>query len=135
MKRNYTKPVMDVERFVPNVAVASCDRLPAGEEYTYEPQTVACVVTSSDTIFTVGTSGCLHEVDPNSSSTTYKFITYNSQLYFAWVGPSGGGGGDMTLLQNILKEGGIANVSAGKGKVWHAGPANATLTQLYSHSY
>ncbi|WP_426350910.1 hypothetical protein ACPWSR_06665 [Alloiococcus sp. CFN-8] len=138
MKRSYVKPIMDVECFAPNIAIAaSCNRLPAGTEYDYEAQTVDCVVTTSDTIFTAGTSGCDHEVDPNGSGTTYKFITYNGQLYFAWVGPSGGGGGggDMKLLNNILKAGGISSVNAGNRKVWHAGPANAKLTQLYSHSY
>lgn len=135
MERRYTKPVMDVERFMPNVAVASCDRLPAGTEYTYEPQTVDCVVTSSDVIFTAGTVGCVHQVDPNGAGLDYQFITYEGQLYFAWIGPSGGGGGNMEQLQRILRAGGIRDYNAGGGKVWHAGPATKTLTQLYSHSF
>lgn len=134
MKRRYIKPVMDVERFMPNVAVASCDRLPAGTEYTYEPQTVDCVVTTSDVIFTVGTAGCVHQVDPNGGDSRYRFITYNGQLYFAWVGPSGGGG-NMDLLKDILRAGSIYNINVGGNEVWHAGPATKTLTQLYSHSF
>ena len=138
---------MDIELFTPNVAVAACNRLPAGTTYTYSAQTVNCVVTTSDTIFTAGTSGCTHEVDPNGSDT-YRFITYNNQLYFAWIGPNGsassgskkGGSGsgedsNMSLLKSILKAGGIGSVQVGGSQVWHAGPANATLTQLYSHSF
>lgn len=137
MKMKYEKPRMDVEAFTLNAAVASCNRLPGATEYTYEPQTVKCVVTTQDVIFTAGTTGCDHQVDPNGGSDTYRFITYDGQLYFAWVGPSGGGGnnGNMQLLQKILNAGGIRDYNAGRGKVWHAGPANATLTQLYTHSF
>lgn len=135
MKMKYEKPRMDVETFTLNAAVASCNRLPAGTEYTYEPQTVDCVVTTSDVIFTAGTVGCVHQVDPNGGDNTYRFITYEGQLYFAWVGPSGSGGGNMDLLQKILRAGGIRDYNVGRNKVWHAGPATKTLTQLYSHSF
>lgn len=60
MKRVYAKPVMNVERFLANVAIASCTREETDQVIqNLNPQTIYCYRSSdSEVIFSNGTSGC-----------------------------------------------------------------------------
>lgn len=117
MKRTYTAPDMQVERFMANAAVAAgCTRVE--DPSTYKPVTVNCLISSSETIFSTGTSGCHVAVDTTSSGG-WTIITYtDGHDYFVWKNGSGGSilggnvdgvydcggvtGRNQTLLQNIV---------------------------------
>lgn len=140
----YNKPEFYVAEFRMNDVVAVCDRLPT-DDYEYKWTEVNCLKTNSDKIFTVGTTGCEHEVDPNANGSDYAWYNDTKEsntsdipdgLYFGWVGPMGSGGGSSgssKLFDRLLK---IFQkmLSPGRGQVIHIGPANDYLTQLYSHS-
>lgn len=76
--RKYQKPLVEVEKFLPNVVVAACNSFLEGEETTYTAQEVKCVINSSDWIFIEGTTGCKHVVDPSiTDGSTYRFTMYD----------------------------------------------------------
>lgn len=130
----YVKPDLYMEEFELNTNVAACTRLEAGQEL--KAIEVECVASKSDVIFTEDTNGCVHDVVLDENGSGYRWITYNGDLYFAWISSESDQAGQNTLseLNKILKAGGIDSWNAGNGKVWHAGPADNYLEQLYSHS-
>lgn len=134
----YTKPVLLAEVFTVNEAVSACDRLPT-DDYEYKATTVECLATTSDKIFTEGTSGCDHVVDPKKNGQDYMFINYTdndnrpgSGLYFAWL--AGGKGNPTSELKEVMRSVGITDLSPSNGIVWHCGPVSDYLKQIYSHS-
>lgn len=132
----YVKPDLYVEEFELNTNIAACNRLPT-EDYEYKATLIECVASKSDMIFTVDTSGCDHDVVPNNAGNGYMWVTYRNQLYFCWISKERDSANQSSLntLNNILRAGGVNNWDAGNGYVWHAGPANDYMTQLWSHSY
>lgn len=130
--KKYQKPLIEIETFMPNVAVAtSCHSTIEGTTTTYPAQTVNCVIEGQETIFQSGTSGCKSVVSL-STTGSYDFITYNNQLYFCWKGsPTSNPDSEKTdLLDKIMQQGGYES-----GRGWHAGPATTVLQNLYTASY
>lgn len=135
--KSYIRPAFFAEKFTMNEAVSTCGRLPTGD-YVYKSTTVECLAQSSDTIFTQGTNGCSHVVDPNASGSDYMFINYNDSdnhpgdgLYFAWRGPVSGSA--TSELKEVMRSVGITKLTNGHTG-WHCGPVNDYLVQIYSHS-
>lgn len=62
MKAKYVKPDIYYTEFVPNHAVSACDVTSYNK-----PVTVACLITSSETVYDAGVSGC----DFTASSLVY----------------------------------------------------------------
>ncbi len=84
----YTKPSMTVERFLANVAVAAC---PSTTEYN--PVTINCLATGSDTVFTAGTSGCEVALDAAGGAGVSYCIFVDNQGYAWFIWPKDGSGG------------------------------------------
>ena len=131
--REYKKPEMMIERFQANVAVASgCTRVKT-EDITYWPkQTVDCVISGSETVFTESR---------DCSTSGVQTVTYNGTLYIIWkAGFNGNVSGSLDDLYPILNAANISYDSYGKVKgsnslYWHAGPASSATKPGYGFSY
>ncbi len=140
----YNKPEFYVAEFRMNDVVAVCTALEEG--VAYKATEVKCLKTSSDMIFTAGTSGCDHAVNPKEDGTGYAWYDDTTEgndipdgLYFGWVGfagqssQDGSNSANETLFEK-LKDIFEDLLTPSKKQVIHIGPANNYLTQLYSHS-
>lgn len=128
MKRAYAKPVMSVERFLANVAVAACNREWSGEvETSWPSQAITCSRSGSTTdyIFASGTSGC--EFEPCHmiyvSGGTYSV----GELNRLGLGISGNGN------SVTVPSGGGYVLCWGNGN--HYGPATPKIVELMTSSY
>ena len=133
MKREYRKPVMAVEVFQAEAAVADCSRVIVTDESTYYPsQTVQCVISGSESVFN-STSGC--------SSSGVQFVWYNGQYYAIWKDQLNGTvSGDLNDLYPILDAAGVnygqygsAGTSSSSGS-GHGGHGSGSSTTLYWHA-
>lgn len=133
--REYKKPLVEIERFVANVAVAGCTSKVTGTETTkvYEKQNVYCIIGSqNETVFN-NTSGC------STSANKYGVTEYNEKMYFVWytyAGDTGSGGApsasETNKLNAIVKKAGF---EAGPG--WHYSEVTGTtqITDILGFSY
>lgn len=138
--REYQKPLLEIEKFLSNVTVASCDRVQSGTETTYDPQQIDCIISTTDVVFANGQTDCTHEVDiTNTNDTSYKFVEYDSdndgtrELWFCWKGKGSSQTrpteNQVAQLQAICAAAGITNAQG-----WHAGKAVGTIINLYTAS-
>ena len=131
MRRAYEKPVMTVERFLANVAVAACE-----PSKTYNPVHVDYLIKSGDLDRVFYSGGC----DYVASSS--NLVTLNGHQYLYWYGPSNGqpgtGGTEsdgtyygQKLMDELIKAGVSQN---GSGGVLHAGLASTEVLSVINHS-
>lgn len=131
MRRAYEKPVMTVERFLANVAVAACE--PSEE---YDAVHVDCLIKSGDVDGVFYSGGC----DYVASSS--NLVTLNGHQYLYWYGASkgkpesGGENGDGTYYgQRLMDELINAGISQnGSGGVLHAGLTSTEVLSVINHS-
>lgn len=141
--KKYISPIMIIDTFTPNEAVAVCDKLPT--EKKYQAVTIECLATTSDNIFAasdlmVEGSSCKHIIDPDKNGTDYFFLPYTdkdknpgSGLYFGWKNRISEGN-STRALEEVLRAAG-KKPNAGNGQVWHCGRVKDDyMKQLYSHS-
>lgn len=131
MRRAYEKPVMTVERFLANVAVASCT-----PSTTIKPVHVDCLIKSGDVDGVFYSGGCDYVASDSN------LITLNGHQYLYWYGSSSGTpevGGTKTdgtyygqKLMTELKNAGISQ--NGAGGVLHAGLATAEVLSVINSS-
>lgn len=141
MRRAYEKPVMTVERFLANVAVAACEREWSGQVSTSWPkQPITCnrMDSTTDYIFASGTDGCKYQ--PCHMIYIEKGGTYTSAqlndlgLFIQGVSSGNGGHGGSS-------GGGSVTVPEGGGYVlcWedgnHYGPATPEIVKLMTSSF
>lgn len=123
MKRTYAKPVMTVERFLANVAVAACE--PYKEA---QPVTVTCL-----------RGGQTHNIfydacgdDNFNKLSNVQIVEYQGQKYFIWLeDPRYNTGTDNNndLLNAVCEAGGIDNSNA-----YHGGAFNDEIETIVNHS-
>ena len=147
MKKVYECPRMDVETFTPNTSVAYCTN--TYDTTSWEPQTVNCVISSSDNIF--GSTNCA-DLDGYEVVGEGQLIYIEGEGYFfIWANtsaPSQGGNGNnnsgggfghslLTLsgesgLKTILEAAGIGTDNWQK---YHAGPVRVTTTTVTKQNW
>ncbi len=136
MKRSYSKPIMNIEHFMANVAVAACDRLQVGSDTDIGSQSVFCISGNQEEKVFDDSHSC------NTTNCTVVYFdggTYNSAdaaltalvqavNYNATVNcptPSGFNG----------------NLSAGyyliwqSSGVWHGGPLSESNYAIMGYSF
>ncbi|MCD7809253.1 MAG: hypothetical protein LUH02_07910, partial [Erysipelotrichaceae bacterium] len=132
--REYTKPIMNVERFMINTTIADCG------DPIYTAVDVNCDIKSgyAEGVFYSGNgTACTFY------ATTSNTKTINGITYFYWYGAANGnpadGGtnedGSMygSVLMNALKGAGVSD-SDGNGNVLHAGVASAKILSYINSS-
>lgn len=143
MRRAYEKPVMTVERFLANVAVAACERVWSGEVSTSWPkQPITCnrLDSTTDYIFASGTAGCDYQpchmvyIAEGGTYTPAYLNTLGLSIQGVSSGSGSGGHGGSS-------SGGSVTVPAGGGYVlcWangnHYGPAAPEIVKLMTSSF
>ena len=128
MKRTYAKPVMSVERFLANMAVAACP-----VSTTVNPVTVNCLATSNEMIFSTGAtgSGCNVNLDTSSNAgSTYCIYKDKSGIYwFIWPYRGGGFNGMSDAVPSIIPtyngQGGMNKLTSVQTEACNAGYLNS----------
>ncbi len=122
--REYKKPVMKVERFTPNNAVAACG---VTDTTTYDQQLITCIIDGSEYVFY---SGCANNV------TSGYLTSYNGNTYFLWYDGKVGtkpDDDDVATLEAIKSAAGATSAIGQSG--WHAGIATGTISSIWNSSH
>lgn len=134
MKRVYAKPVMNVERFLANVAIASCTREETDQVIQkLDPQTLYCYRSNDrEVIFSSGTSGC-HNYPTGMVYIATPGTYTQRQLYDAGLTSLqvNGFGNNVTIPEG----GGWVLTWTRNGSTNCYGLATGELTKVFTSSY
>lgn len=154
MKLKYEKPMMITEEFTPNNSVAYCTN--QYNTQTWNPQTVKCVISSSDNIF--GSTNCTADGYTVVDAGTLTYVE-GEGYFFIWSKTNSGGdtdeddkkpggqkpggqkpGGNHSLFE-LTGEAGLKTILEAAGlntdqwMNYHAGPVVVTNTTVSKQNW
>lgn len=119
IKKEYERPSVKVERYLPNLNVSACTQTASSVECLIGGQTV--------TVFTSDMSGCTYGSETESTDN-YYFINVNGTYYLIWYASSSEEP-DMDALDNLealMEQYGLSNGGSSQG--WHYGTYSGSPT-------